>query len=186
MIPVQSKPNIVINLDHTIIEYDSIIPHDLCDIIINDALLNNLQRGKSKNEHLWKAQFDSILMMNKEHIIYTSLNKFWIDFVKKTNVKIDFIEYYEVKRYSVGDYFEPHRDNYFVLDEKIDRKLNLIVQLSDGRDYTGGNLMLGERIVSRNKGSLVLFPAMYIHQVTEITNGERYSLIGHAWGPNWI
>lgn len=186
MIPVTGKPNITINLEHTIIEHDSIIPHDLCDIIIRDALDNNLQRGKSKNEHLWKAQFDSTLILNENHLIYKSLNNFWNEFVNKTGTRIDFIEYYEVKKYSIGDYFEPHRDNYFVLDDKIDRKLNLIVQLSARNDYTGGDLLVGDRIVCRNKGSLILFPATYIHQVTKITKGERYSLIGHAWGPNWI
>ena len=186
MILVKPKPNININYNHTILEIEDAIPHEICDICLNDGIQNSMQRGKSKNEHLWKAQFDSTLILDMNHIIYEFFNIFWENYVKKTNVLIDFIEPYEVKKYKLGDFFEPHRDNYFVLDSKLDRKLNLIVQLSNDSDYDGGNLVLGTKTVSRNKGCLVIFPAMYIHQVETITRGERVSLIGHAWGPNWI
>jgi len=184
MFPICSKPNTDFNYSHTITQHDSVIPYNICDLCVNDC--KHFQRGKSKHEHLWKAQFDSTLLTHTNHIIYKTLNKFWQDFVEKTNIKIDFIEYYEIKKYVAGDFFESHIDNYFVLDSKIDRKINLIIQLSEGVEYEGGDLIIGNKTISRNKGTVVLFPATYMHQVTEIIEGIRYSLIGHAWGPNWI
>lgn len=184
MLPVYSKPNIDLNYSHTITEYNSVISHSICEVCI--SLCKNFKRGKSKHEHLWKAQFDSTLITDVNHIIYQTLDNFWNEFVVKTNIKIDFIEYYEVKKYTVGDFFESHRDNYFTLDSKIDRKINLILQLSEKNDYEGGDLLIGSHTVSRNKGTVILFPATYMHEVTKVTSGTRYSLIGHAWGPNWI
>lgn len=184
MFPIYFKPNTDLNYNHTITQHDGVIPYDICDVCINDC--KNFQKGKSKHEHLWKAQFDSTLIIDINHIIYQTLNNFWNEFVNKTNIKIDFIEYYEVKKYVVGDFFESHRDNYFTLDSKIDRKINLILQLSEKNNYEGGDLLIGNHTVSRNKGTIILFPATYMHEVTKITKGVRYSLIGHAWGPNWI
>jgi len=185
MIPINPKPTIVVNYNHTLTQLDGIIPYEVCDSCVRDSL-PNFQRGKSKHEHLWKAQFDSTQILNEGHIIYKTLNNFWNEFIQKTNIQINFIEPYEIKKYIVGDFFDSHRDNYFVLDDKIDRKINLIIQLSAGEEYTGGDLKIGNKTISRNKGTVVLFPATYMHEVTKITEGIRYSLIGHAWGPNWI
>jgi len=184
MIPAVFKPKSIINYNHTVSLYDSIIPSYICDLCINSC--KNFQRGKSKHEHLWEAQFDSTLLTDTSHIIYETLDNFWNEYIDKTKIKVDCIEYYEIKRYISGDFFDIHRDNYFVLDHKIDRKINLIMQLSNGNDYTGGDLKIGNETISRNKGTIILFPATYMHQVTKITEGTRYSLIGHAWGPNWI
>lgn len=190
MIPIKYKPNIILNYNHTVVQINNAISHELCDSCLNNQIMNSLQLGKSKNEHLWKAQFEATLILDTNHSIYSALWKFWNDYIITTKIQIDFIEPYEVKRYNIGDFFEPHKDNYFVLDEKIDRKINLIVQLSDSNNYEGGDLIIGigpnQFKITRNKGSVIIFPAQYIHQVTKITKGQRYSLIGHAWGPNWI
>lgn len=186
MIPIQNKPNIVRNIEHTLSEIDNAVSLELCDSCINETILNSFQRGKSKNEHLWKAQFDATLLLDTNHAIYSIIYNFLVDYIAKTDIQINFLEPFEIKRYNVGDFFEPHRDNYFALDCKLDRKVNLILQLSDSNSYEGGDLLIGPNPVTRKKGSLIIFPSTYTHSVTTVTYGERYSLIGHAWGPNWI
>jgi PKHD-type hydroxylase len=63
------------------------------------------------------------------------------------------------------------------------RKLSLSVQLSDPDSYEGGDLVLhysknGKRS-SREQGHLTLFPSYTLHEVEEVTQGTRYSLV--AW-----
>ena len=119
-------------------------------------------------------------------IIYDKLANYYMLYTAKTNISINFLEHYEIKKYEEGDFFENHRDNYFALDSKQDRKVNLICQLSDEHSYNGGEFKLGSFTFTKKQGSILLFPATYMHEVTKVTSGTRYSLIGHAWGPNWI
>ena len=98
----------------------------------------------------------------------------------------------------------PHQD--FCIDKTNLahlRKLSCTVQLSDGVDYVGGDLILNlpaygqdgsqrlsmdsrtenERFVmSRDKGSLVIFDSRIVHEITPITSGTRYSLVKWASG----
>mgnify|MGYP003324036887 CR=1 FL=1 len=65
------------------------------------------------------------------------------------------------------------------------RKLATIVQLSDPKDYEGGELKFffggrwPENIITMDlkKGDACVFPAFYMHGVTPITKGKRYSII---------
>lgn len=67
------------------------------------------------------------------------------------------------------------------------RKLSLVVQLSDPKDYEGGELKLyngHEPItVDKEKGMIVCFPSYTLHEVTPVTKGERYSLVVWVHGP---
>lgn len=64
------------------------------------------------------------------------------------------------------------------------RKLSFSVQLSHPNDYRGGDLLLnnGAELISKNKGSMTLFPSHTLHEVTPVTKGVRYSLVGWVIG----
>ena len=64
------------------------------------------------------------------------------------------------------------------------RKLSFSVQLSHPNDYRGGDLLLnnGAESISKNKGSMTLFPSHTLHEVTPVTKGVRYSLVGWVIG----
>ena len=70
------------------------------------------------------------------------------------------------------------RANNFVI-----RKLSLSVQLSDPKDYEGGDLRLYEsnkaKVMQKEQGTLILFPSFILHEVMPVTKGERNSLV--AW-----
>ena len=70
------------------------------------------------------------------------------------------------------------RSNNFIV-----RKLSLSIQLTDPKEYEGGELILYENdegtVMKKEQGTLVLFPSYVLHEVKPVTKGERNSLV--AW-----
>lgn len=70
---------------------------------------------------------------------------------------------------------------------RVSRKLSVVVQLSDPKDYEGGNLqiMTGEQpqSVRKQRGLVTFFPSYVLHQVTPVTQGSRQSLVSWISGP---
>jgi len=72
------------------------------------------------------------------------------------------------------------------IDRSLDmiiRKLSLSIQLTDPKEYEGGELILYEDDkgleMKKEQGTLVLFPSYMLHEVKPVTKGERNSLV--AW-----
>ena len=62
----------------------------------------------------------------------------------------------------------------------IKRKISMSVQLSDSKQYSGGEMMVNARyVLSKDKGYAIIFKSDLMHQVLPISSGERYSLV--AW-----
>lgn len=79
-----------------------------------------------------------------------------------------------IAKYSVGDYFDKHVD--FYKYGKGSNFKTLVIQLSDSNQYQGGDLVVKDTYQSRVLGSFSLFNSSDVHEVTKITQGERYSL----------
>ena len=70
------------------------------------------------------------------------------------------------------------------------RKLSFSIQLSDDDEYTGGDLRFHyiktqPEIAPRTRGKIIFFPTWTVHDVTPVTQGIRYSLVGWVNGPNF-
>lgn len=67
------------------------------------------------------------------------------------------------------------------------RKLTVVVQLSDPADYAGGALEVwaghAPQSAPRDQGTAVVFPAFHLHRVTPVKTGMRWSLTLWAHGP---
>ena len=89
-------------------------------------------------------------------------------------------------KYDVGSYFKRHID-IGMYESGAQRKITFIIQLSDPNDYTGGDLVLHTNpeatVMPRDKGSVIVFPAFFLHEVTPLLTGQRYSLTGWCYGP---
>lgn len=89
-----------------------------------------------------------------------------------------------LKRYQPGERHPEHQDLHAGV---AGRKLAGVVQLSQPEDYTGGNLIMRcahERVrMPRTRGTLVAFPGWTVHEVEQVTRGERWVLCINGWGP---
>lgn len=77
-------------------------------------------------------------------------------------------------------------------NNKSDRKLTFVLQLSDPSEYDGGRFEFGGNVPLQldpkdflPKGSILVFPSLFQHRVTEVTRGTRHSLVGWIEGPKW-
>lgn len=88
----------------------------------------------------------------------------------------------------IGDHYAKHVD-YGYNDTSATRKLSFSIQLSDPSLYDGGDLVLhlndNPIQVKRDQGMMNLFPSYTMHEVTPITAGKRYSLVGWVHGPKF-
>ena len=70
------------------------------------------------------------------------------------------------------------------------RKLTIITQLSDTKDYSGGDIKIevdnvDDFVIPRQKGDMICFPAFLMHKVYPILGGTRYSLVSWLSGDSW-
>lgn len=185
-LPMQNKPKMLDEHADSIIEIPNIINKDLAEQLksfsLNDSVSGRHRRG-SKHPEFIQASFYTCLVFQHNSIIYDVLDPIWKRYCAMKSPNITFIEAYEIKSYDIGDSFGVHNDLLISTATNTERKINLIVQLSDENEYAGGDLFVGPVRCSRKFGTGIFFPAKFLHSVTEITKGERFSLIGHAWGP---
>lgn len=69
------------------------------------------------------------------------------------------------------------------------RKLTVIIQLSDGSEYEGGDLEIFgavKTIVPRKRGTVLCLPSFVPHRVTPVTAGVRRIIVAWIAGPRLI
>jgi PKHD-type hydroxylase len=95
-----------------------------------------------------------------------------------------FTEGFQFTEYNApSGHYGKHVDNIY---NGTVRKLSFVLQLSDPKYYKGGELQiyLGEKpeVMRKEQGTVVAFPSPTLHEVTPITEGRRYSLVGWITG----
>lgn len=183
MIPVIEKPSVERDLDSKILIKENVLPFEMCDSIISYGT-EHVQKGVSKYNNIFQVSFHACLL-NKDHPVHYTLQQYWKEVLDFYKFNIDFVEPYEVKRYTKGDFFGKHIDTYYVLKDNLDRKITISIQLQDPAEYEGGHLRIMGNTYKTPKGSVIAFPSYLSHDVSIVTQGTRWSLIGWAWGPYW-
>ena len=66
------------------------------------------------------------------------------------------------------------------------RKLSISIQLTDPKEYEGGELILydcekGEEM-NKEQGTLIMFPSYTLHEIKPVIKGERNSLVTWVTG----
>lgn len=130
--------------------------------------------------HTCRVPLDSALNSK----LHELLSPVWEEAFEYYGMDVTHVEQYEIKMYSEGDYVTEHVDQFYgcMGDE---RKLTMLIQMSDVVDYSGGDLLVIRSPVSKSIGSVSILPAFYLHEVKPILSGERWSLNCWAWGPYW-
>lgn len=126
------------------------------------------------------------------------LTNFLIQYVNQANAEAFNVDIQqEMYEMQFGEYdaeyggkYDWHHDVNWENPKNFDRKLSIVVQLSDPKTYEGGDFEFSE-VESPKKedwskqGSILVFPSYLTHRVTEVTSGVRYSLVSWVRGPRW-
>ncbi len=98
---------------------------------------------------------------------------------------IQFTEYHG----SRGDKYDWHQDVRLKGPMPYDRKLSVVVQLSDRGSYEGGTFEFSTveppGAAFEARGSVLIFPSFLQHRVLPVTSGVRHSLVTWVEGPRW-
>lgn len=160
-----------------IIDYGTSLPA-LTATVDNEALIdNNIRKNKvswitpdKDNNWLYQRLDEAIHFLNNKYF------KFDISSIENLQFTI-----YTEK----DDFYDWHIDKTL---QGVVRKLSLVIQLSDPKDYEGSELLIhcGQEIVGqKEQGTLMMFPSYTLHKVTPLLSGKRYSLVVWVIGKNF-
>ena len=193
--------------------YKSVLTPKFCDDVIKHGL-NKTEvvartGGYGEKEVLSKDQVQK--MKRKRNSSITWLDDSWIykeihPYIHHANQKAgwnfqwDHSEAIQFTKYKLNQYYDWHCDSWEKPYDKPKtpshgkiRKLSMTCQLTDGSEYSGGelefdfrnydpqmrdeakHLRVAKEILS--KGSIIIFPSHFWHRVKPIVEGTRYSLV---------
>jgi len=199
------------NLSNYYWAFKSAIPARICDDIIKYALSKPEAMARTGGYGDKELNDDEVMnMQRKRKSDLVWLNDTWIykeihPYVHQANKNagwnFDWIrsESCQFTKYKLNQYYDWHCDSWDKPYEKegpekgMIRKISVTCQLTDGSEYTGGELQFDTRsydphmrdedkhvITSKEilpKGSIVVFPSFVWHRVQPVTRGTRYSLV---------
>ena len=177
MLPVKVPPEIKNDFYENIFLIENALSNEQCQSLI-DEIQSNIYEGKPTS---WRGSWNKGLLPI-DHDIQFVLNESWSKAQQFYETSLDFIEPYHIKSYKTLNFYGPHTDNYLSVTERLDRKISLVVQLTDECDYEQGELVIMGKSVSKKRGTAIFFPSNYTHHVNQVKKGERYVLISWAWG----
>ena len=97
-----------------------------------------------------------------------------------------FVENLQFTKYEKGQYYNSHLDTGLNM---VVRKLSVVVQLSNEKDYEDGELKIYTNkkgnALRKTQGTVFVFPSFMLHEVLPIKSGTRYSLVGWISGPSF-
>ena len=91
-----------------------------------------------------------------------------------------------VMKYEKGGHYDWHVDTG---NKVCHRKLSFTIQLSDDKDYQGGDIeWIGSKVdkkAMRQKGTIIIYPSFLPHRITKVTKGVRHAIVGWIHGPTF-
>ena len=193
--------------------FKSALTPKFCDDVIRYALSKKETMAKTggfekdeKKSNLknMKHKRNSDLVWMDDTWIYKELHPFVHEANRSAgwNFQWDRSESCQFTKYKLGQYYDWHSDSWPKPYERKDpkhpehgkiRKLSMTCQLTDGSEYTGGELEFDFRNYDPHmrdeskhirsvpeilpKGSIIVFPSHLWHRVKPVTKGTRYSLV---------
>lgn len=169
-----------------IIETAKLIPHQ--EARVGSAKGLGVDRTVRRSEVRWieehNEDFVEVRAFMERKFQEANANAFGVDLSFLGNLQ--FTTYDSL---NVGHY-DWHEDIFWESSNVLDRKLSMVIQLSDPSEYEGGDLEIEWRNPPKQedlkkKGSIIVFPSFLKHRVTPVTKGVRHSLVAWMEGPKW-
>jgi len=171
--------------------WDNAFTKEECKKIIKIAKKKGLIKAEINNTI--KEQID--VRDNQISWLYPSDNMDWV-FRKVTDIVTDLNERFfnfDLFGFNEGfqftNYIAPSNKYKKHIDRDLNtmvRKLSISIQLTDPKEYEGGELYLYQNekgtLMKKEQGTLILFPSYTLHEVKPVTKGERNSLVSWVTG----
>ena len=173
--------------------FESAVTSEACEHMIQTfsklpesqgSTFNNDQEHR-KSKVRWVYNESHLIQMLLHYANLANATAFNVD-IQQEMAEMQFTEYSA----NCGGKYSWHHDVNWENSKNFDRKLSVVLQLSDPDTYKGGDFMFSEvqspvENQIRKQGSILVFPSYLQHQVTEVTEGVRYSLVSWIRGPRW-
>ena len=182
-------------LENTFWFWNNAVGNKFCEDVIRFSKTLQKQKGvviDSDGSGLLntKTRKSEIIWMN-EKWIYKELLTYITEANKLANYNFNLKEAEAIQytRYSNNNYYDWHIDQIKNNNSKLERKLSIIINLTDPNDFEGGDVWVSnphpesdktQKIkldFMRRRGSCVVFPSFVYHRVAPITKGTRHSLV---------
>lgn len=189
-------------VNNNIFVQENLLPNSFIDQVVKRGLNSHEIEAKISGETINKEQRDTRITWLNDTWIYD-----WIlPYVHQKNKEADWnfsLEYPEdiqFTKYKENQFYNWHQDHLHKQDsfDNYQRKISVVVPLSNSDEYEGGNLEFcdpiapptkKENIISddlfRQKGNIILFPSFVYHRVTKVTKGQRLSMVMWIRGEKW-
>ncbi|SRR6266702_4115037 len=180
---------------------DAFLPHEI------DAIRKMIEDHSEEKTKAKVGSGEGVGIENKEirdsYIKWLHYNSeyHWIycklaNVVNEWNPKFFGMELRETESIQLTEYdseykgfYGQHADCSYGSSSNKYRKLSVTMQLSDPKDYEGGNLQLYTHgfdspvTACKEKGAITLFRSHIVHEVMPVTKGKRYSFVTWVLGP---
>ncbi len=166
-----------------------------CQTIINIAKNKGLIKGTTIGTHVEKNLKKTNVRDSKISWLYPVDGMDWV-FRRVTDITLNLNErFFKFDLFGLNEGFQ--FTNYVAPSGKygkhVDRsmnmpvrKLSISIQLTDPKEYEGGELYLYDddkgTLMDKTQGTLILFPSYVLHEVMPVTKGERNSLVTWVTG----
>ena len=162
----------------------------MCNLLINQY--GSWESGTVSDNNLYdKRSRQSDVSWIEETFWLSSFFKIMSDANQNSglNFNITDITPMQLTRYVAPDgHYDFHLDSngHTKNPDGVVRKLSMTILLNDSKDFEGGQLEFfttnKPHPVNLEKGDVVIFPSFYLHRVTPVKKGTRYSLVGWVTG----
>jgi len=179
--------------------FKSYFSSDYCNSIIEKSKTFNFEKANlgedgsinhnnyRKSDVSWMYPEDFPELYDEMWKLEKIANAEWFGF------HIDNLEYIQIAKYDseIRGEYKKHQDVFWLNNNSRHRKLTAVIQLSDPKTYTGGDLELFNCLEYPNpeeiklQGTVIFFPSFVFHQANQVTSGVRYSLAVWFEGQKW-
>jgi len=140
---------------------------------------------KETNNNIRKSEIAGFPYNSDESVALNRLIEPFITMANRENFGFRLNNFYEFQYTEYNErnegFYGWHQDTQWLRDTESQRKLSVTIQLSDD-DYEGGDFEFHKDLAQpsdiRRRGTVIVFPSFFYHQVTPVTKGTRKALVG--------
>lgn len=179
--------------------YPGLIDKETCyNIILSANKIKERDAGVSNdggvNKEVRRSKVRWVLPENEDfkEVFQFINNKFHEANTDHFGVDIAHLKSLQFTTYAAEDegHYDWHVDVFWETPKFYQRKLSMVIQLSDEYSYGHGDLEVEHNIIPnrdelRKRGTVFIFPSFLKHRVTPVSMGIRHSLVAWIEGPNW-